>query len=79
MAFILYRESTQSVLALSEENTFIESEGMKIIEQDLVIADHYSPALVLSSDGNSVENMFPGKTYEEQKELHDKLVKEIEL
>lgn len=79
MAFILYRESTQSVLAMSEENTFVESDGVRIIEQDLVIADHYSPALVLSSDGNSVENKFPGKTYEEQRELHDAEIRESNL
>jgi len=69
MAFILYRESTQSVLAMSEENTFVEGEGLKIIEQDLVIEDNYSLALVLSADGESVENKYPGKTYEEQRSL----------
>ena len=71
MAFILYRESTESVLAMSEENTFVEGQGLKIIEQNLVIEDNYSPALVLSADGESVENKYPGKTYEEQRSLVD--------
>jgi len=80
MALIFYRESTNSVVRIIDQDTF-ESEGLteesvlaagfKLFDQDLDPEENYTLALVLSEDGNSIVNRFPGKSFNEQRELID--------
>jgi len=80
MALIFYRESTNSVVRITDQDTFereglteesVLAAGFKVFDQDLDPEEHYSLALVLSEDGKSFVNRFPGKSLDEQKELID--------
>jgi len=80
MALIFYRESTNSVVRITDQDTFereglteesVLAAGFKVFDQDLDPEEHYSLALVLSEDGKSIVNRFPGKSLDEQRELID--------